>query len=138
MKTDLTIKEWIHEHKTELIVGGIAALCGTTVVVANWDSIKGFFRATPRTLPTKSKVPTPKKVPDAPTPTILNEAAKAVESISAPRKVPQSPVDVSKHLRELPPGKHASAEKVATAAANGFTLREGQTWVISFTKYNAA
>lgn len=35
----------------------------------------------------------------------------------------------SKHIRNLPEGQKASAEKIATAEANGFKLEDGQTWV---------
>lgn len=35
----------------------------------------------------------------------------------------------SKHIRNLPEGQNASAEKIATAEANGFKLEDGQTWV---------
>ena len=42
------------------------------------------------------------------------------------------PIDsrhASKHIRNLPEGYKASAEKIATAEANGFKLEDGQTWV---------
>ena len=35
----------------------------------------------------------------------------------------------SKHIRNLSEGQNASAEKIATAEANGFKLEDGQTWV---------
>ena len=35
----------------------------------------------------------------------------------------------SKHIRNLSEGQNASAEKIASAEANGFNLKEGQTWV---------
>lgn len=35
----------------------------------------------------------------------------------------------SKHIRNLPEGHNASAEKIATAEEHGFSLGEGQTWV---------
>lgn len=35
----------------------------------------------------------------------------------------------SKHIRNLPKGHNASAEKIATAEEHGFSLGEGQTWV---------
>lgn len=47
------------------------------------------------------------------------------------RKLPQ---EISSHLRNLPEGWNASAEKVATAAENGYKLREGQTWVKNYSK----
>ena len=35
---------WVKAHKNELIIGGFAAV-GTIVVVKNYDSIKGIFKA---------------------------------------------------------------------------------------------
>lgn len=35
----------------------------------------------------------------------------------------------SKHIRNLPEGHNASAEKIATAEEHGFSLGKGQTWV---------
>ena len=32
-------------------------------------------------------------------------------------------------IRNLPEGYKASVEKIASAEANGFNLKEGQTWV---------
>ena len=49
-----------------------------------------------------------------------------------------APFEVQKHLRNLATGSHASPEKIAAAAAHGFTLQEGQTWVESYIKGLAA
>lgn len=49
-----------------------------------------------------------------------------------------NPYDVSKHIRNLPKGQRASAEKIATAMENGFELKEGQTWVTDYVKGVAA
>jgi hypothetical protein len=43
-------------------------------------------------------------------------------------------VSVQSHSRKLPIGYKPSAEKIATAAANGFELVGNQTWVDSYTK----
>lgn len=66
-------------------------------------------------------------------PVIAEQTAAAVTRNSC-----SVPFDVSAHLRTLPEGCHASAEKVATALENGFVLQEGQTWVEAFTKGKAA
>lgn len=42
------------------------------------------------------------------------------------------PHDVAEHLRNLPNGWKASAEKIATAAEHGYDLRPGQTWVEAY------
>ena len=36
---------WVKAHKTELIIAGVTVV-GTVLVVKNWDSIKGLFKAT--------------------------------------------------------------------------------------------
>lgn len=44
------------------------------------------------------------------------------------------PFDVSSHIRNLPNGWEASAEKIAMAVEMGFELKPGQTWVESYVK----
>jgi hypothetical protein len=43
-------------------------------------------------------------------------------------------VSVLSHYRKLPIGHKPSAEKIATAVANGFEIAENQTWVDSYTR----
>lgn len=46
----------------------------------------------------------------------------------------QKLVSVISHYRKLPIGHKPSAEKIATAVANGFEIAENQTWVDSYTR----
>jgi hypothetical protein len=46
----------------------------------------------------------------------------------------QKLVSVLSHYRKLPIGHKPSAEKIATAVANGFEIAENQTWVDSYTR----
>lgn len=59
------------------------------------------------------------------------------EVLTTPTVSDRSPVDVTGHLRNLPTGQHASPEKIATAAENGFMLGNGQTWVSDYSKYKS-
>ena len=52
-----------------------------------------------------------------------------------PYNVPsvKAPHAVSPHIRNLHEGYHASEDKILSAAENGFSLKEGQTWVRPYT-----
>ena len=67
------------------------------------------------------------------TPTPVKEIATTVASS---REINQ--FEVSRHIRNLPNGWHASPEKVAEALKNNIVLGEGQTWVNSYMKGGAA
>ncbi|MDD3185315.1 MAG: hypothetical protein ACOX1S_14975 [Anaerostipes sp.] len=45
-----------------------------------------------------------------------------------------TPIEVSEHLRNLPEGWNASAEKILSATEHGYQLNPGQTWVDTYTK----
>lgn len=45
-----------------------------------------------------------------------------------------NPINVSEHLRNLPDGWKASQSKIDLAEQFGFSLRDHQTWVNSYTK----
>ena len=44
------------------------------------------------------------------------------------------PQEIKSHIRNLPKGWNASAEKLAIAAEKGYLLLPGQTWVDSYTR----
>lgn len=46
---------WVKAHKTELIIAGVTVV-GTVLVVKNWDSIKGMFKATEVVVPDIAKI----------------------------------------------------------------------------------
>ena len=60
------------------------------------------------------------------------------EAVTITRRASLVPFEVDPHIRDLHPGWHASAEKIATAAAHGFDLKDGQTWVEAYIKGGAA
>ena len=61
------------------------------------------------------------------------EKIPVVEATEVTRSI-QYPFDVSEHIRNLPPGWKASAEKMAEAEMLGITLLPGQTIVDGYTK----
>lgn len=129
--------QWIKEHRKQLIIAGIGI--GTLILIAlglkNQEEIKVMWKSLERAV----KHP-PEKA--------LEEAAKAITE-AAPVPVPEiaatvassresNPFEVSRHIRNLPDGWHASPEKVAEALKNNIILREGQTWVDGYMKGGAA
>lgn len=46
---------WVKAHKAELIIAGVTVV-GTVLVVKNWDSIKGLFKATEGVVPDIAKI----------------------------------------------------------------------------------
>lgn len=46
---------WVKAHKTKLIIAGVTVV-GTVLVVKNWDSIKGLFKATEVVVPDIAKI----------------------------------------------------------------------------------
>ncbi|MCL1857707.1 MAG: hypothetical protein FWF92_00535 [Oscillospiraceae bacterium] len=118
------VKEKVKEHKTEIIIAGItvATIVGVVLLTENWDVIKKQVLISD----VKNSIIKNKSIPSL-TPTPIN--------INITNNVPvEKPVDVSKHLRNLPMGWNASLEKIKSALEHGFTLTENQTWVDNYTK----
>lgn len=128
---------WIKEHKKVLIAAGISI--GTLILIIlgikNKDSLKSVWDSL-------------KRIPENPTPKAVEEVTRTISEIPiepAPIVVPAVPsnsetlpFEVSRHIRNLPDGWHASQEKIEEALKNNISLVEGQTWVESYTKGGAA
>lgn len=134
-----TFIEWIRVHKTELIITGIsiASLVGIIVVINNtevlqktWDSLRNLIKkeSVSEAIPQAFEAITENTTP-------INDAMSATNlaHISLPREYTET-FYVTNHIRNLHPGWKASPEKLATAAANGYELLPGQTWVVSYAK----
>ena len=124
MNEERTAKEWIKEHKTELICGGIgvAAVIGLLIGLKNRDAVEAVARST-ELLPGKALIPVESLPVIMPaTDTILPSAAA----------VKRAPHEVARHLRTLPDGQVASAKKIAAAAEIGYVLQPGQTFVEAY------
>lgn len=133
MKEREGLISWIKEHKKELIIAGIGI--GTLVLIIlgikNQDTIKAVWislqsivkRSTVKVTETVTKVSV--ETPQEPVKEVVTAVASNSDSI---------PFEVSRHIRNLPDGWHASPEKVAEALENNIILMDGQTWVDSYMK----
>ena len=137
MEDRKSLIRWIKDHKKQLIIAGISI--GTLILIilgiknraaikAVWDSLKGVVKhPTAKAAEEVAKVVT--DIPPAP----ASEIGTAVVSNSE-----TLPFEVSRHIRNLPDGWHASPEKVAEALKNSIILMDGQTWVDSYVKGGVA
>ena len=125
---------WIREHKKALIIAGISitTLIAIVLSIKNREVIKGFWNSLQKVVD-KSAV----QVANLPPVETANPVLEDVVTVVAQHRE-SLPFDVSKYIRNLPEGWHASADKVATALENGFDLAEGQTWVMHYAKGVAA
>jgi hypothetical protein len=133
--------KWVKSHKKELIIVGVssAMLIGIIIGIKNKDSIVALWESLRKSIdktPVKS-ISNPYEAVE----NIIHESISVVETVSEAQIIQfpvgrniQSTFDVSDHIRNLPNGYHASAEKIATAAEHGYKLRPGQTWVDGYTK----
>ncbi len=134
MKEQRKLIRWIREHRKALIIAGIsiAALIAIVLGIKNREAIKGLWVS----LRKVAEKPAARAVKV----TQLEPASPAVEDVVTvvAQHRETIPFDVSKHIRNLPDGWHASADKIATALENGFELADGQTWVADYAKGVAA
>ena len=125
--------QWIKDHKKQLIIAGISV--GTLILIilriksratinAVWDSLKGVVK----NLTAKATENVASVITES-TPTSVSEKESAVASNSE-----TIPYEVSRHIRNLPDGWHASLEKVEEALKNNIVLMDGQTWVKNYVK----
>lgn len=115
--------EKVKEHKTEIIIAGIAvvSIAGVIILTKNWDVVKD--KTVTGLLKQGAK--------------IRNDGIPAVQTVVenvVEIEVVEKIVDVSKHIRTLPTGHNASLAKMLTASKNGFQLEMGQTWVDAYSK----
>lgn len=137
MKERKGMIRWIKEHKKELIIAGISigtlilAILGIknrAAIKALWDYLrKVVIHPTVKMTETVTKATV--EMPQEP----IDEVITAVTSNSD-----TIPFEVSRHIRNLPDGWHASPEKVAEARKNNIILLDGQTWVDSYMKRSDA
>lgn len=128
-KEKKTFVQWVKEHKKELIIAGvsIAAIIAVIIGIKNhkaleeaWTSIRKLVEKTPECIPVEKTVVVTEAVP-------VKDIVE-INIVTADR----IPHDVAEHLRNLPEGWKASAEKIATAAEHGYDLLPGQTWVEAY------
>ena len=128
-KDKKTFLDWIKKHKKELIIAGVcvAAIIAVIMGIKNrealgeaWSSLRKLVEKTPEAIPTVNSASN-----------VQVMQAKVIEEVDSLR-IDKIPHDVAEHLRNLPEGWKASAEKIATAAEHGYNLRPGQTWVEAY------
>lgn len=125
---------WIIEHKKELFIAGIsmAAIIGIVLGIKHkdslielWDILKSIIDKRPSATPIIDK----DEILELVDPIVENKPVQMLIAINS-GNLERLPHDVKAHLRVLPLGQQASAEKIATAAENGFNLSVGGiTWV---------
>lgn len=124
---------WVKEHKKPLIAAGIGigALILIILGIRNRESVIAAWEMLRRTV----------KKPDVATSKTVPKASVSVPQAPSPEKVTivradtgTIPYGVSRHIRTLPEGQHASPEKVAEALRLNITLMDGQTWVDDYMK----
>ena len=129
MEERKSLIQWVKEHKKELIIAGvsIAAIIAVIIGIKNhkaleeaWSSLRKLVEKTPEAIPTVNTASIAEVTP-------VKDIVE-INIVTADR----IPHDVAEHLRNLPDGCKASAEKIATAAEHGYDLRPGQTWVEAY------
>lgn len=133
MKERKGIIQWIKEHKTELIIAGVGV--GALILVVLGIRNRGTIKAIWNYLKELIKQPS-KDVTEEVTSVVIEvtpEPAHKVIDI-APSNELSCQFEVSRHIRNLPEGWHASPEKIAAARDNNIELMDGQTWVESYKK----
>ena len=132
-------KEWVKEHKTEIIVvGSIVVLAvGTILVAKNWNVVKELkitSRLKKGVLPKNNVTQYVPKAVSIPVVDVLPISPDTIQCVSADISINEKIIDVSRHIRNLHEGWKASPEKLASALEYGIILEENQTWVIDYLK----
>ena len=125
------VQRWLKKHKKEIIAAGISviAITGLVICVKNKDAVLEFlkrFEADAKCDPSGIN-----------SLTVENVIAGSTENVRM-YTAPTSPYNVEQHIRNLPEGRHHSAEKAAQAIILGIDLLPNQTIVNSYTKGLAA
>ena len=161
MKEHRNFIAWIKAHKKQLVIAGfsIAGLIAIILGIKNRAALKVYWANLMKAIERPDTI-AKASVSHAPSKQIVHKAiehaepavhtaiehAKPVVQLVTPaveaapaitRTTSMIPFEVDQHIRNLPLGKHASPEKIATAVEHGFELLEGQTWVEAYMKGGA-
>lgn len=129
-----SFKEWIKEHKTELILSGvsIAALIAVIFGIKSkkelmeiWESLISLVKQKPAFISRNESQPVIVKNPVS-------------ESIKSFAPITRCPHYTRLSIRNLPEGWHASPEKIRLAGEMGLKLAQNQTWVVPYNTGSAA
>lgn len=120
-----TVKDWIGDHKKELIIAGVCAafIVGGTIYVVKHPQVLGKLKTPVKAVIGKASTnavsETPNVIP------VKDEGSKIISMERAAHKV-------CGHPRNLPKGYKASPEKIKSAIEHGIKLGENQTYVSEY------
>lgn len=117
---------WVKEHKTEIIIVGFT-IAGTILAIKNWENVKGAIK---EQLLWKCVSST-----DTSTKLDVTDITDFVDAVQVPIIMIS---DVREHKRNLQPGYHPSASKIAEAIERGIELADNQTLVSAHQRRYAA
>ena len=125
---------WVKDHKKQLIIAGISVttLIGIILGLKKEDAIMELWMGLEKNIKKDSRA-IPAEV------LIAQFSVPDLDTIVVhrPYTSPQTPFDVTQHIRTLSGGRQHSAEKEAEAAMLGIVLLPNQTLVDSYTKFVA-
>lgn len=128
-------KNWVKEHKTKLIIAGVSMSVILMVIlkVKNQDMLEETGNSFRKLGEKESKK-------DLIVDTMLGSRIDEIPNIVDVKTnmMGRTPHNVDRHVRNLHEGWKASAEKIATAAEQGYNLLPGQTWVEAYKTGNLA
>lgn len=125
---------WVKIHKKQLILAGISitAIVGIILIIKNKDDLLELWVSLKKSIA---------KIPDSTFVTVPagQESISKIDTEIVRRSynLPQTPFDVSSHIRNLSGGRQHSIEKAIEAVELGIVLQPNQTIVDSYSKYEA-
>ena len=133
---------WVKAHKKQLAIVGISltALAVLVLGLKNKDAIMELWATLEKSIrevPTDSSVAVEFGEHSIEATEVVTETVTEVVTVTRSYTPPQSPVNVSGCIRNLPEGQCHSAAKAAEAAALNIDLPLNQTIVKPYTKYAA-
>lgn len=133
---------WVKAHKKQLAIVGISltALAALVLGLKNKEAIMELWvtlEKSIRKVPTDSSVTVALSEQSVEVTEVVTETVTEVVTTTRSYTPPQSPVNVSGCIRNLPEGQCHSAAKAAEAAALNIDLPLNQTIVKPYTKYAA-
>ena len=127
--------KWVKTHRKQLITVGIsvAALVGIIIGIKNKDALISYWSSLEKSVDKQSFNKSLSKISAK-----IPVTSPDIQLTTRHYSIPQLPVEVKGHLRNLPKGRHHSQIKAAEALALGIELLPNQTIIDPYTKYMAA
>ena len=126
--------KWIKDHKKALIIAGVSVVTLIAVVlgIKNQEEIKAVWASLRKVV----EKPAANMLKGTSITPVIETACPVVEKATAvvAQHADMFPIEVSRHIRNLPDGVHASLEKIAAALEQHIVLQESQTWVEAYMK----